>query len=232
MRRISDVARKSPDRLAALAAVFLFCTAGVARGGAPLVSLWPHLRPAALKIPPKGSYRQKGSVCGIATIIGARLKPIFEDTRGCGIAKPVQVTSVSGILPSPAAVTDCATAKALSGWADRSAKPAFRATGGGLVGLHVAASYVCRTRNSQVGAKISQHALGHAVDISAFEFRDGSSVTVLDGWNISGNGKTLKRLHRNACGPFGSVLGPKSDSFHRDHFHFDTARYRDGSYCR
>jgi hypothetical protein len=28
------------------------------------------------------------------------------------------------------------------------------------------------------------------------------------------------------------VLGPNANSFHRDHFHFDTARYRSGSYCR
>jgi len=25
---------------------------------------------------------------------------------------------------------------------------------------------------------------------------------------------------------------PNANRFHRDHFHFDTARYRSGSYCR
>jgi len=46
-----------------------------------------------------------------------------------------------------------------------------------------------------------------------------ASLRVIGGW-------------RAACGPFGTVLGPESNRFHRDHFHFDTARYRSGSYCR
>ena len=33
-------------------------------------------------------------------------------------------------------------------------------------------------------------------------------------------------------GGFGTVLGPESDQFHQDHFHFDTARHRGGPYCR
>ena len=32
--------------------------------------------------------------------------------------------------------------------------------------------------------------------------------------------------------PFGTVLGPNSDRFHRDHFHFDMASYSSGAYCR
>jgi len=28
------------------------------------------------------------------------------------------------------------------------------------------------------------------------------------------------------------VLGPEAARYHQDHFHFDTARYRSGSYCR
>jgi hypothetical protein len=42
----------------------------------------------------------------------------------------------------------------------------------------------------------------------------------------------MRRMHRGACGPFGTVLGPEADRYHQDHFHFDTARYRSGSYCR
>ena len=45
-------------------------------------------------------------------------------------------------------------------------------------------------------------------------------------------GKALKKMHKIACGPFGTVLGPNANRFHRDHFHFDTARYRSGSYCK
>ena len=42
----------------------------------------------------------------------------------------------------------------------------------------------------------------------------------------------MRKMHRTACGPFGTVLGPDSDRFHRDHFHFDTAKYRSGPFCR
>ena len=43
----------------------------------------------------------------------------------------------------------------------------------------------------------------------------------------------LRNLHRAACGPFGTVLGPNANAAHRDHYHFDTARYRSGTaYCR
>jgi hypothetical protein len=62
--------------------------------------------------------------------------------------------------------------------------------------------------------------------------RDGSRVTVLSGWNDPEDGRLLRRLHRGACGPFGTVLGPNSDRFHQDHFHFDVARHRGGPYCR
>ena len=31
--------------------------------------------------------------------------------------------------------------------------------------------------------------------------------------------------------PAGTALGPNANRFHRDYLHFDTARYRRGSYC-
>jgi hypothetical protein len=94
------------------------------------------------------------------------------------------------------------------------------------------AHYACRTRNSVKGAKISEHGRGRAIDIAAFQLRNGSEISVLKHWGQGGNGKALSKIHRAACGPFGTVLGPKSDRHHRDHFHFDTARYRSGPYCR
>ena len=33
----------------------------------------------------------------------------------------------------------------------------------------------------------------------------------------------LHRLHKGACGVFGTVLGPEANEVHRDHFHFDLA---------
>ena len=104
--------------------------------------------------------------------------------------------------------------------------------GGGVAGLRVAAHYACRTRNNRPGGKISEHGKGRAIDISGVMLRDGSEISVLRDWGGGAKGRALRQMHRTACGPFGTVLGPGSDGYHRDHLHFDTARHRSGSYCR
>ena len=123
------------------------------------------------------------------------------------------------------------TVRALDRWVRNSAIPMIGGQGGGLKELRVVSHYACRTRNSRSGAKLSEHAKGHAIDIASFVLRDGRRITVLDGWN-SGDSGLLKRLHASACGTFGTVLGPNADRLHRDHFHFDVASHRGGAYCR
>jgi hypothetical protein len=61
---------------------------------------------------------------------------------------------------------------------------------------------------------------------------DGTEITLLKDWGRGADGKALKSMHKAACGPFGTVLGPGSEGFHEDHFHFDTAQYRSGPYCK
>ena len=41
----------------------------------------------------------------------------------------------------------------------------------------------------------------------------------------------LRRLHKGACGTFGTVLGPEANEAHRDHFHFDLAARRRSAFC-
>lgn len=171
-------------------------------------------------------------VCGDAALTGRALPRITGKLKGCGIANPVQLTSVAGVRLSTPAIMDCQTAKTLKTWINTGLKPAVGRRGGGAAELKVAASYACRARNNLAGGKISEHGKGHAIDISAITFQDGTQVSVLKHWGKGQNGRLLARLHAAACGPFGTVLGPESDRFHKDHFHFDTARYRAGSYCR
>ena len=174
----------------------------------------------------------KGAVCGDLAIQGERVGRVTGKLRGCVIENAVRVRSVSGVSLSQRSVMDCQTADALKVWLDGSAKPALSKKGGGLKSLRVAAHYACRSRNNQKGAKLSEHGKGRAIDISGFKLADGSEVSVLKGWNARGFAKAMRRMHKGACGPFGTVLGPKANRFHRDHFHFDTARYRSGSYCK
>lgn len=196
-------------------------------------SLRPALRPSGIRQQAKATQRarRRGSVCGDPALQGKPVGRVPGKLPGCGLSDAVRVTSVAGIGLSQPAVMDCTTAKALKRWVERSAKPALRKKGG-LTRLRVAAHYACRTRNNRPGAKISEHGRGRAIDISGFQLDNGQMVSVLDGWNSRKYRKALRAMHRGACGPFGTVLGPDADRFHRDHFHFDTARYRSGSYCR
>ena len=150
---------------------------------------------------------------------------------GCGVSDAVRVTSAAGVrLSQPATITR-ETALTLDLWLRNHAIPAIGRHSGGLVQIRVASHYACRTRNSRPGARLSEHARGRAIDISAFILADGTRISVLEGWNGQ-DSRLLRRLHSSACGPFGTVLGPNSDRHHRDHFHFDIADYRSGSYCR
>lgn len=148
----------------------------------------------------------------------------------CGVSNAYRVTEAAGVKLSQPATLRLATARRLDGWLRTHAVPIIGNRGGGLVGIQVPAHYVCKTRNSRRGARLSEHAKGNAIDISHFILADGSRIAVSD-WRGS-DGRVLKRLHASACGPFGTVLGPDSDRFHQSHFHLDIADYRSGSYCR
>ena len=175
---------------------------------------------------------RQGSVCNDPAIRGVRVQPIPGRVRGCGVAEPVRVSAVGDVTLSQGAIMDCTTARALKSWVEGSVKPTIGRLGGGLARLEVAAHYVCRTRNHQPGARISEHGKGRAIDISGFTLRNDVTISVGRGWRDRTQGQILRQVHAGACGPFGTVLGPNSDRFHQNHFHLDTARYRGGPYCR
>jgi hypothetical protein len=166
----------------------------------------------------------KGAVCGVPGIKGTEIKRITSKVKGCGVEDPVAVTSVSGVRLTQTATVDCSIAKALNSWVDEVAQPAFD---GKLVELQVAAHYICRGRNNKKGARISEHGKGRAIDISAFILSDGKVLTVANNYN-----RLLRRIYTAACPYFRTTLGPGSDGYHEDHFHFDTSARSGGSYCR
>ncbi len=199
----------------------------------PDTSLMPYLRPKALEQEALFKKRKlrKGSVCGDIQIQGKAVGKVPGKIKACGIKDAVQVTSISGVALSRPSTMDCGTAIALNEWVDKTVIPTFKRRGP-VVELQVAAHYACRTRNNQKGARISEHGKGRAIDISGFKMADGEVVTVLNGWRKNPSQKQLIKVWRGACGPFGTVLGPNSDRYHRDHFHLDTARHRRGAFCR
>lgn len=173
----------------------------------------------------------KDEICGVPGLITEARAPV-TGPGACGIEEPVTVISAAGVRLSKPSIMTCETAVSLDNWLREGAIPAVGKEGGGLRELTVAAHYACRTRNNRRGARLSEHAKGKAIDISGIVYKNGTRLNVLEGWNQKVNGQLLRKLHSSACGPFGTVLGPNSDRFHRDHFHFDTASYRSGPYCR
>ncbi|MDO6589378.1 MULTISPECIES: extensin-like domain-containing protein [Rhodobacterales] len=200
---------------------------------AVLVSLRPAVRPASIEAAAEERRlaRLRGQVCGDIAIQGDTLGRV-EGAGACGVSDEVRVRSVSGVVLRPAATMDCRTAAALKTWVNRGAIPAVRAEGGGVASLRVVSHYACRNRNNFATGRLSEHAYGRAIDIAGIGLQDGSEITVLSGWGTEDDGAQLRQMWRAACGPFGTVLGPEANRFHADHFHFDTARYRSGSYCR
>lgn len=197
-------------------------------------ALRPITRPHAItqKAILRRQERLQGSVCGDPAIQGEDVGVILASTFGCGVEGAVKIKSISGVALSQRSTMDCTTAQALKKWVDNGLSPAVGTMGGGVAKIDVMGHYVCRTRNNQPGAKISEHGRGRAVDIGGFTLRDGTKISVLNDWSKKSKGKVLKAAYSKACGTFGTTLGPNANRYHRDHFHFDTARYRSGSYCR
>jgi len=179
----------------------------------------------------EAALAEPGKICRTRGIIGEKVDPIPGKLQGCGLSRGVRVHEVAGVSLSRPAVMDCGTAKALNKWVKKGLNKSFK-RGKSVTEIRVAAGYACRTRNSQKGAKISEHGRGKAIDISGFVLKSGEVVTVLEGWNDRAWKRKLRKAWKKACGTFGTVLGPNADRFHKDHFHFDTAKHRGGSYCR
>jgi hypothetical protein len=84
----------------------------------------------------------------------------------------------------------------------------------------------------------SEHSYSNAVDIRAFEFANGRHARVEQDFGpTNGSASTAAASFLRASANrafdeqvFSVVLTPHFDALHRDHFHFDQARYRtDGS---
>ena len=85
------------------------------------------------------------------------------------------------------------------------------------------ASFDCRGRNRIVGAKLSEHGKGNALDIHLLKLADGKVVGLTDP-QIPRDFR--EGLRQSICARFMTVLGPGSDGYHEDHVHVDLAERR------
>ena len=169
-------------------------------------------------------------VCGDSDILGIELQDI--ENGSCGIVDPVKIYFVSGVELRRGATLNCKTAQAFKSWVDTAAQPSAEDMDSFIVRFRVASHYACRTRNSQPGARLSEHAKGNAIDIGGFTLANGDVVNVETDWRQGEYSDMLQTMYGKACGTFGTTLGPEADVHHQDHLHFDTADYRSGAYCR
>ena len=169
------------------------------------------------------------------TFAEATTIPDFNEGNGCGIAQGYKVMSVANIAFSDPALITCSEANSLNRWIGSSVQAAAHEIyGQQVVAFKVAASYACRPRNNQRGAKLSEHGHGNAIDIASFTLADGREIVVMTGYyGNAQDQRFLRTVRAQACGIFHTVLGPGSDSFHRDHIHLDmqALRRNGGVYC-
>jgi len=165
----------------------------------------------------------------IATLARGRfdLEPIEPIREGlCGAPAPVLLRALPGETPLrlvPGAKLTCDTAARLRAWVDRVLQPTATARLGSPVAkIRLMGSYSCRRRYNAPDKRISQHARAKALDIAAFQTADGQVITVLEDWPGDGERAAfLRDIHTGACQIFDTVLGPRANEAHANHFHFD-----------
>jgi hypothetical protein len=118
----------------------------------------------------------------------------------------------------PAPVLRCSFAESLAGWLRDEAAPLVGKLGADLRSVQTYDDFECRGRNRVVGAKLSEHGKGNAVDLRAFTLSDGRALTLTD---VTVAKDFRNEVRESACHRFTTVLGPGSDSHHEGHIHLD-----------
>jgi hypothetical protein len=164
-----------------------------------------------------------------ATGIAAEVLPAIRE-EPCGMRWPLQLAAIGQgeevIDLTPPAKVRCPIADALARWMEMAVQPAAEEhLGGRVTGLRVSGSYVCRSRNHVAGARLSEHAVGNAIDIAAFKIEGEDWVVVGPSEDqVPRHAMFLAEVREAACAHFHTVLGPGTDAYHTDHFHLDLAR--------
>jgi hypothetical protein len=94
-------------------------------------------------------------------------------------------------------------------------------------GVGTMGSFVCRKVNGIDEDRMSDHAFGNAVDLSAVRLRTGQRLAVFDGWEGAQSERLFWRALRDAaCKRFNVVLSPDYNAAHFNHLHFDMGKKR------
>jgi hypothetical protein len=209
--------------------VLLVGTADLAAAqGVPL----PRPRPASAAAPTEeAGVAEAPTACRLrltAALASAPSLPPITGPGECGAPDVVRLEAV--VLPDlsrvaivPPAVLRCTMAEAIVSWVREEAAPRALDLGSPLQSIANLASFDCRGRNRIVGAKLSEHGKGNALDIRALKLADGQVVELTDPQVPK---DFRDGLRQSVCAHFMTVLGPGSDGYHEDHVHVDLAERR------
>lgn len=182
---------------------------------------------------------QEYAACRLAlSVLGTKYEEIptitDADDRDCGIARPIRVQEIiPGVVLKGGAEMRCDTARALGFWTQSFIRPAAAALPEApqLTGFQLGSRYSCRARigTGKKRPKISQHALGNAIDIMAFEFSNGETLKIEPRQDTGNIAESFQRSAQStACLYFSTVLGPGSNAAHDNHLHLDVVARRNG----
>ena len=168
---------------------------------------------------------------------GIALPAVSDSGSGaCAVEDPVTFQSVampdgSKVELDSAITVRCTFALEIVNWVREDLPGIMTRENGKLTKLVGVGGHACRPRNGVAGAPISEHAIGNALDLSGLRLRDGRTVS------LAGRDDTAHSLRdalqKSACARFSTVLGPGSDSSHKDHLHLDMRkRPRDFKICQ
>ena len=180
---------------------------------------------------PEKQAAPEPSACRLALTDAIAIAPSIPDIKGeggCGGEDLVRLEAI--VLPDkrrvsvkPAAILRCKMASALVEWVRSDIAPLAERLGTAVADIDNFNSFECRGRNRIVGAKLSEHGRANALDVRAFKFADGSTVSLTDRTVPRG---VRENVLRSACSRFSTVLGPGSDGYHEDHIHLDLSERR------
>ena len=174
------------------------------------------------------------SACRIRLTAERAIAPSVDAIEGpgeCGSGDLVRLEAV--VLPdnsrveiNPPAVLGCPMASAIVDWVrdDLSELAAFN-LGSRLRAVRNYASYHCRSRNNIIGAMMSEHGKGNALDVRGIVLANGKTVDPTD---VHVSREFRESWKKSVCARFSTVLGPGSDGYHENHIHVDLMERRLG----
>ncbi|WP_258042996.1 extensin family protein [Sphingomonas sp. NBWT7] len=148
---------------------------------------------------------------------------------GCAILGTVKLLDV-GVPTTNLGAVRCGQARTYARWARNAVAPAaYQILGSELAKVESMGSYACR--NVAGTGRRSGHAIANAIDVGAFQLKDGRRISVLHDWNSSHPEvrRFLAVVSASACRRFGTVLGPNYNAAHRNHLHLEDDK---ANFCR